>query len=668
LPKEPPLKHFRNFGLPIKEQKFSREEIPKDLKKWTKESRDAFISRMYHIRDNGEWWLIKGEKVFITGKNWFYLNFWYTERGVLPEFRYVDVEDFLFWDYVERHPLCYGYTKIKPRREGGTERALCIGYEEATRYSEAHFGMMANDDKRAGKNFKRLVRAHKKMIWFFQPIYKGSDNVQKELRFEEPEQKLSQKNFKEVANRQKAYDTLGGYIDFMPSTIGQYDGDRCRAFLFDEIFKIHKYDPKEQWDILKPTFEVDGGLRIIGKAQLLSTVEEHAKGKSIEYARKIWDESDNESIGKTGQTTTGLFNYFRSALVLAERDEWGFPKTDEFLAWYNKKEAEFIERKNWRGLASWKRKYPMTVEDALQVPATECILHPALLERRIGQIRQGLNWKNEEEKPRAVRGNLVWENGVKYGNVRWQVTEEGRWLISQHPTNPNAGISNGKPANSKDYACGLDPIDTKGTSHESTLSKVGITVMRKHNPFIDCEANGIKAVINEDGTQDILNPEEMQTNRVVCTYRFRQDNPEDAYDDMLKTLFYFGCQGMLENNRVYARNRFRELKLEKWLANEPLFLRSNYKLAKGIQDKGIYSSGKTNEFSNEALIEYVYNYWQLIDHLDLLEDMRGFTGESESRTKSDLTVSFGWALAQAIDPRYKPKEDDVFSFPNIIAA
>ena len=668
LPIKPDKKDIINYGLPIEQQKFFRLPIPKDLKKWQKEARDEFVRQMYHIRDNGYWIYVKGKEIYLTGQNLYFLNFWHIEAGGLPEFRVVDVEDFLLWDYVRFNKQCVGYVKIKPRREGGSERALCIGYEEVTRGREYHFGMMANDDKRAGKNFKRLVKAHKKMIWFFQPIYRGSDSVQKELKFEEPEQRLSQKNFKEVTSREKSYETLGGYIDFMPSTVGQYDGDRQRFFFYDEIFKIFKYDPKEQWDIIRPTLQLSGGAKTVGKAQLLSTVEEYAQGKSIEYARKIWEDSDIESIGKTGQTTSGLLNYFRSAVVLAEIDAWGFPKTDEFIATYKKQEEEYIAKRDWRALSSWKRKFPMTVEDALQVPASESILHPALLERRISQIRERKNWQDvpdETAEPRAVRGNLVWENGIKYGKVKWQVTETGRWLISQHPINPNGGVVGSRPKNWKDYGCGLDPIDTKGTSHESTLSKVGITVFRKHNAFIDNEASGIRVTYDSQGNQEILNPEDMKTNRVVCTYRYRQDNPEDAYDDMVKTLFYYACQGMLENNRVYARNRFRELKLESWLANEPLFLRSNYKTMKGIQDKGVYSSVKTNEFSNEALIEYVYNYWMLIDHLDLLEDMRGFTGESDSRTKSDLTVSFGWALAAAMDSRYKPKEEEDFAFPDI---
>lgn len=632
---------------------------------------------MFHIRDNGEWWRIKGQDVFITGVNWYYLNFWHIEAGGLPEFRIVDVEDFLFTDFVARDPNAYGDFKIKPRREGGTERALCIGYEGATRYREAHFGNMANDDKRAAKNFKRLIKAHRKMIWFFKPINKGSDNVQKELRFEEPEQKLSRNNYKEVSARQNSYDPLGGYIDYAASTKGAYDGDRNFTFLYDEVCKIFKYDPNEQWEILKPTFEKRGGMQIIGKAKLLSTVEEFANGKSVEYATKMWDDSDPTKRDGNGRTANGLYRYFRSALVLAEPDEFGFPKTEEFLKWYQGTEKAFLDKKDYRGLSRWKRKYPMDVNDALQLPDNECILFPALLEERLRQIKEGKLWNNaiDPNPHKAVYGQLVWENGIKYGRVKWipaidqsnTTAKEARWCISEHPAIPNAGMNNKKPANYKTYSCGIDPIDTKSVGGDNRLSLMGITVKSKFNGLIDSEANGIEVSIDEnDGSKDILNPEAMRTNRIVCDYQYRQDDPDDAFDDIVKTLYYFGCQGMVETNRVYVRNKFREAKKENWLANEILVLQSNLRQTRGFkgQDKGINSNTKTNEFSNEALIEYVENYWKIIDHPRVLKCMRGFAGNAASRTKSDLTVSFGWCLAQDVDPRYKPKteESEIFKF------
>jgi hypothetical protein len=216
------------------------------------------------------------------------------------------------------------------------------------------------------------------------------------------------------------------------------------------------------------------------------------------------------------------------------------------------------------------------------------------------------------------------------------------------------------------FSCGIDPIDTKSIGGDSRLSSMGITVKSKFNGLIDNEASGIKVVHHEDGTTDILNPEDMRTNRIVCDYIYRQENPEDAYDDIVKTLFYYGCQGMIETNRIYARNKFKEAKKDMWLANEVLALRSKFRQQRGqkAQDKGINANMNTNEFSNEILIEYVEDYWKIIDHPRVLKCMRGFSGDAASRTKRDLTVSYGWCLAQDIDPRYKPKEveEEVYSF------
>ena len=98
LPKKPHPKLFKNYGIAIKEQKFRREVIPPDLKRWDKVLLDQFVAVMYHKRNNGEWWLIGGKEIYLTGKCWMYLNFWEIEAGGKPTFRQEAFEFFLFWE------------------------------------------------------------------------------------------------------------------------------------------------------------------------------------------------------------------------------------------------------------------------------------------------------------------------------------------------------------------------------------------------------------------------------------------------------------------------------------------------------------------------------------------------------------------------------------------
>jgi len=169
LPDMPPEKEMINWRLPISQQKFAYEKLP-DLRTLNTQELEHLSADQWHKRENGIWMLINGRPVMIPGGAWFYFNYWTTTRGKRPDFRLEALEFFWFWYlHVEVSDNALGALFVKPRRIGDTCKALSIMYERVTRYFNYPGGMQSYTDEEAKVAFQRIVRAHKKMPYFFKP-------------------------------------------------------------------------------------------------------------------------------------------------------------------------------------------------------------------------------------------------------------------------------------------------------------------------------------------------------------------------------------------------------------------------------------------------------------------------------------------------------------------
>lgn len=117
LPECPPIDKIANYKLPKPEQKFTRTELPKDFKNWTPEARKQFILQEWDRRINGFWFYCNGNIEYITGLNYFYINWWRINTG-FPQFVDCDRDFFYVWKMCEDDPLCDGLVYITHRGEG----------------------------------------------------------------------------------------------------------------------------------------------------------------------------------------------------------------------------------------------------------------------------------------------------------------------------------------------------------------------------------------------------------------------------------------------------------------------------------------------------------------------------------------------------------------------
>lgn len=648
---------MRNYGLKLKDQKFKYEQLPENFKLLDYDTQLAYAKEMYHLRHNGEWWLIKGQPVYVSGHAWFFFNFWILPEGNRPTFRMEAVDFFNAWEYAMYDDDCFGLVIIKGRQEGMTQKISCALYDDATRYKNVRVGMMSYDEKIARSAFKKIVSGHNDMHEVFKPKTPKSNKVVKELEFTLPP------SFNTEDKEKNEWRGLESTINYVANTETVYDGENNMIWwYYDEFAKVKEQNPYDQYNVMKPLLATFNSTVIKGKAILASTVEDKKKAsdsnsRTIAHTEAIWNDSLQSEKNERGRTKSGLYRYFRNCLHSAPVDEFGFHKKDEMKKIIESEIAALTKNKDWHNLSSYKRKHPLSVNDALQVSAASCRLYPHLLEAKRGAILAQRG--NPNNPPMAIRGELVWDES-KLLEVKFIPHDEGRWWISQKPIEPNAKKSNNgvaAPKNGVYYSLGVDPIDTgkEAVSSASQLSKLGFTVFRKFNPLIDNEANGVFMYTDEDGNLKCLNPEKMQTNRFVCTYLYRDDSPDEAYQSVLKTAIYYGVPAFIEKNRAYIFNLMDKL-YKNYLAFRPKETLSSNASNKAALQKGIVATEYTKGLLTNRLESYVYQWHELIEHIDLLENFRKYTGSN--LTDCDLTAAAGYALLQADDLRFSIDRQD----------
>lgn len=246
LPKMPPLEEMENYGLPLKEQKFKKTEIPSSLlkRKAIVEGSDeeAFIMNEFHKIHNGIWIIIKGEPIYLTGAYYFFLNYWTTNQGAKPGFRLIQCHIFLIWEMVIYDKNSYGLFLVKPRRIGGTEITIEWLYVDVLRYRNMVCGMQSKNEDSVFKNYRRILNAHKNMIWFMKPINQGSSGNKEGLFLRYPEEMQTAKKLKDAAEngeRESVYEDpeINSDLTYQPSVATAYDGERLDRYILNEFGK-----------------------------------------------------------------------------------------------------------------------------------------------------------------------------------------------------------------------------------------------------------------------------------------------------------------------------------------------------------------------------------------------------------------------------------------------
>ena len=507
FPEKPDHKEILNWDKTTKNQKWKREDLPKDLKEhnWFYAKFEPYIDECHKRRYEGIWVYIKGHAVYIPGTYYYGLQ-WIREEHQYPKFRIIQNELMIFWEACKADDRCYGMQYVKNRRFGATMLGIFELLESGTITSNKLLGIVSKKGKDAKKIFNRLVRAFKRLPPFFIPETDGNTTPKTELIFAKPSRKRKKG---ETIKEEEALETE---IVWHNTEINAMDGDKIFRSILDESAKYPKEVPfDEYWYIVKTSHRV--GRRITGKSFVISTVNDLDKG-GREY-KTVWNQSDLSKRNENNQTKSGLYRIFIPAKFGLEGfyDEYGFSIVDTPTEDIRTDMGDYIGPTSTVKLGSIEylkaeleslkddpakyneqlRQFPETERDAFRESADECSFD---LMKLLEQIDHNENELEDSEYGNNMveRGNFYWKDGIQDTEVIWKPDpEKGRFWFRKD-SHPPEGYRNKKemknihgvlawaPMNEHIGCGGVDPYNrsktvdnrgSKGSIHFSTKFNTG---------------------------------------------------------------------------------------------------------------------------------------------------------------------------------------------------
>lgn len=585
----PRLDKIDNYGLPRKERRFKysqypkrlllleeglRAELRKELKRESAQKREQilverfwetlndkqdeykseieFIYKEWYHRLFGYWWINDSTATYMTGKNYFYLNYFEINAVGKPQYRdrdrrwwigkqYAETETRTFkhldkdgrgipnqngeYEFVDTGRRVFlGTISAKARRVGDTSKSGCDLIEEATKRKEVHLGIQSVQGSSSEDVFiNHMSMPFKKLPIIFKPQYRRL-NLKEALRFDSDE----------------CENPLNSTIDYAESKSGlAYDGKTLWKYFGDEVGKLEEELITLRHAQIKPCCCEQGEL-IKGTIGYTTTVEDMSKeaGKNfLDFCKNsMWEQRKDNGQTKTGMLTLffkasdgnpQFIDYFGNS-VMSETT----PEQSEFTGFEIGAE-EYIRRGRIllrdEDLAKNKRQNPLQFKEVFTPPAKNIFFPIKKIEERLQEI-------NFAKTKYYRRGKFIWASGFG-SHVKWEDQENGRFCISKllAPDETNRIVKiNGQfaPEFGERFVLSCDTFKLEKTNGNK-MSDGGIAVFQKRDPLIDPDGKDISL---------------WQTNNFVCSYRYRPSTIVEYCEDVLMAAVYFGAWVFPENN------------------------------------------------------------------------------------------------------------------------
>ncbi len=640
LPTPPPQEEIDGYGLPpeqqmwrpklmspkLKELNDRTDLLPSQKIKYLEEHQNYFedeikyIGQEWHRRKFGYWFYVNGKPYYITGDNYFYLQWWPIE-GKHVEFRMRDRKWWLFVEMVDKDPNTYGFNYPKHRREGATTRVSCKRFLVASSQGFCRVGLQSKDYKHADEVHKTMVMDQFKyeIPFWFKPISDGNNLNETQIRFYAPDSK----NHPDSGKR-----ALKSIVDFRDSGVKAYDGLKLRYLHGDETGKTTEVNVKTRWEVQRQC--LSEGSKIIGKCINTSTVDEMDKGGGKIF-KELCEQSHYQQRNDNNRTVSGLYNLFMPAYEGFEGndkngerfiDQFGFDRTDKngvpLALYYHEAIRNGYRRLNdTDGWIEYTRQFPLKWKDCWKQSARDCNFNLAVIEERLDHYRNG--------NPDVQRGNFFWSDNQQDGHVIWIADPEGKFTLSYQFASPAHSnkfyFDDGrkKPGNVTRFVAGGDPFKFKTTKNSKKSMGAGAVFMY-HDSTIDA-------------SRDIT---DWDTNRFVCTYNYRPKDKQTYGEDMIMMCHYFGCQMFPEINVDFLWEYFETRGYVNYLMF-PIDPHTN----KISRQPGAQTGEKLKEEIFREWQYYIERHGRRERHIELLEQCKEI---EDDMGDYDLFVAGGLAL------------------------
>ena len=664
LPKKPEKKNILFYNLKPKDQRWQRQEMPKELNQvksmddWYESPREfqlrwgSYIEEEFRRRREGVWFYNNGIATYVTSHHYMFLQWSSIDIGY-PSYLEFQRRLFIHFAACEADPRCLGQIYTKCRRSGYTNMSAATLVDEGSQVKDKLLGIMSKTgaDAQEAVFGSKVIPIFKSYPFFFAPVIDGTTNPRMELAFREPSKRITKNN--KTATRGEALDTI---INWKNTVMNAYDGSKAHRLFFDEAGKYEKgIDIREIWRIHRTCLIV--GRKVIGKAMIGSTVNPLDRG-GREF-RGLYHDSDPNQRNENGRTKSGLYKIFIPAYEALEGffDQYGMPivedptvptiTEDGTLTSIGARTFLKNERKgqqhNSYELNEIIRQFPFTEDEAFRDSTKASLFN-------ITKIYEQIQYNDELFPNPVVIGNFCWEGGVQDTKVMFKPDPNGRWRITWMPPielrNKTQVERNQKVAPNDFLGCGgVDSYDLDATT-DGRASKGACHLMTKFNM-------------------------QYPSNMFVAEYASRPPLAKIFYEDVLMASVFYGFPLLVENNKYGIVRYFESRGYDGYLMARPAHL-SSTSAHVTVKTKGIPSNSQDVIQAHAQAIEaYIYHHVGSNDESGLfgkmyfnrtLEDWINF--KIDDRTKFDLTISSGLALiaAQKVAPE-KPKanfNDKVF--------
>jgi|TARA_B100000780_G_scaffold228515_2_gene167929 hypothetical protein len=663
LPKRPELTPQRHTTKSL--QYWEREEFPKELQKissifqWNemptnfKDRWVDYIESEFDRREEGYWFMNKGEPTYITGSHYMYLQWTSIDVGY-PDYREANRVFFIFWEACKSDKRSFGMTYLKIRRSGFSFMGSSEAVNSGTLAKDARVGILSKTGSDAKKMFTdKVVPISNRLPFFFKPIQDGMDKPKTELAFRIPASKITKKNMHEVAvDELEGLDTT---IDWKNTDDNSYDGEKLLLLVHDESGKwIKPNNILNNWRVTKTCLRL--GSKIIGKCMMGSTSNALSKGGS--NYKKLYEDSDVNNRNANGQTKSGMYSLFIPMEWNMEGfiDKHGMPVLtkptksilgvdDEIISNgaidYWNAEVDSL-KSDADALNEFYRQFPRTESHAFRDESKSSLFN-------LTKIYQQIDYNDSMIKEHHVtQGSFHWKDGQKDTEVIFSPDIRGRFLVSWVP---NKSLQN-------------NIITKKGMKYPGN----------EHIGSFGCDSYDISGTVGGKGSNGSLhgltkfNMDDAPSSEFFLEYIARPQTAEIFFEEVLMACVFYGMPILCENNKPRLLYHFKNRGYRGYSMNRPD--KQFNKLSKTEKELGgIPNSSEDVKQSHASAIEsYIEKHIGLDmsgayrDSDDMgtmpfpktLEDWARF--DINNRTKFDASISSGLAIMANQKHTYLPEQ------------
>jgi hypothetical protein len=644
------------YGLPREEQYWKRKELPsffddidydKDGNAILNHEQQAYASIEVERCKKGYYLYIDGKLTYITGKYYFYIQWWKLEDDIYPDYRSADRRYFLFLDHWENVLWCLGIGRGKKRREGASSQSTSNLIYECIFFTSSNCGLVSKTQVDSRDTFTDMAAfGYHQLPVFLKPRQLNRADSVTELVFAA----------KIVKGEGAGKKGLRSKINYRAPVENAYDRGRMTRVLGDEGGKW-PIDVKFSKFISKVSKTLVKGAKRVGFAECPSTVNEMTKGGGAEF-KIFWDGANQFKSG--GKKTPNRFvtyftpaydNYegfidkFGESVIDAPTEEqykylvekWVVkdPITGETVSEISEEDIKlgakayiYSRRVGLTGelLEEEIRQNPCTVQEMFEAANTDCAFNSYNINKRKKELEDNPVFKRKVLFYEKLDGTVDFRDINKdEESFHWAMTSFGR------PELANKFEYYGKlkkPSNEHDGAISVDSYSNSQGGRKYG-SKASAWIGRKF---------------------DVLDPE--NTGRPIGHLYGRPKDKDLLHQQVLLAARYFGYKAYYEHTADDYESFFRKLGYSLYLGIYPLSLIDPTKRENADRHKGVPITPFSLSKQMDGGIAYFNNHCGMIDYIELLENALIF--DPYNRTAFDTVVSFLILIAVLTEPVYKP--------------